>query len=65
MRPGCIREGGMMFGPLLLLFVMHYILMLLSEEILSWLLCSLFEFRQDPESICNEEVKLRLVGPLP
>lgn len=54
-----------MFGPLLLLFVMHYILMLLSEEILSWLLCSLFEFRQDPESICNEEVKLRLVGPLP
>lgn len=64
MRPGSIREMGRVFGPLLLLFLMHHVLILLSEEIVSQLLCSCFEFRQDPESLRNEEAKLRLVGPL-
>jgi len=54
----------MTFGPLLLLFLVHHALMLLSEAMLSWVLCSCSEFSQDPESLCNEEVKLRLASPL-
>lgn len=53
-----------MCGPWLLLFLRRYILMLLSKEIFSRLLCSCFEFGQDPGSLCNEETKLRLVGSL-
>lgn len=47
-----------MLGPPLLRFLMRYVLMLLSEEMLSRLLCSCFEFSQDPEPVTS------LVGTL-